>query len=222
MASSCSSDDSPGNQAPEKTILMAPSDKDTDVEITNLELKWSEATDPNNDPVSYQVYLDTVNPPVTMIKENVTDTSITLSEALRHSTTYYWSIVAKDDSGVPSSSAVATFTTKQTSMEKKIIGKWMLESTTDLGTTKQADECSSQTFLEFKEDQSLNVTFYFGDPCRITSEQIYIYKVSEDNTVFLKETVDTYWSHILTIVSLTNTHMQVHIDEGLVYNLAKQ
>lgn len=222
MASSCSSDDSPGNQAPEKTILMAPSDKDTDVEITNLELKWSEATDPNSDPVSYQVYLDTVNPPVAMVTGNLTGTTFTLLEDLQYGTTYYWSIIAQDDGGAQSLSTVATFTTKEKGVDQKIIGKWMVEGLTDSGTFTKANPCNSKSYFEFKANGELDYIAYNGNPCSISSSVLYYYQVSGEDTVYLKVSKDTPTAYVVTIISISDTHMELEVDANLVYSLARQ
>src|SRR5690606_17590568 len=108
----CSKDDGPGNLAPEKASLLTPTNQAKDIEINDIELRWKASNDPNDDQVTNDIYLDTVNPPVTVLKSGVYDVTLGLQEELKYGTTYYWSVVAKDDSGAESDSEVAAFTTR--------------------------------------------------------------------------------------------------------------
>ena len=75
---------------------------------TNNDLSWS-CTDPDGDPLTYDVYFGTTNPPAFKITQTGTtyDTG-TMAEG----TTYYWKIVAKDPYGLSTAGPVWSFTTK--------------------------------------------------------------------------------------------------------------
>jgi len=73
-------------------------------------LHWS-CSDPENDPLWYEVYFGTTNPPG-ILGTFVTDTTYNPGP-LEYNTTYYWKIVAYDDHGNMTEGPVWTFTTKQ-------------------------------------------------------------------------------------------------------------
>jgi hypothetical protein len=76
-------------------------------------LTWS-VTDPEGDPMTYDVYLGTTNTPG-LVKSAVADS--TYSPALLPTTTYFWKVVAKDSHGASSTSVVGTFTTGAKSLD---------------------------------------------------------------------------------------------------------
>lgn len=66
------------------------------VQEATATLEWT-ASDVDNDPLTFDVYFDTVNPPVTKVAENQSET--TLNVDLSPETDYYWKVVVKDDKG---------------------------------------------------------------------------------------------------------------------------
>jgi len=72
-------------------------------------LHWS-CSDPENDPLWYEVYFGTTNPPG-ILGTSVTDTTYNPGP-LEYNTTYYWKIVAYDDHGHATEGPVWSFTTK--------------------------------------------------------------------------------------------------------------
>jgi len=85
------------NYAPFSPVLVAPNLNETVQEIT-ANLQWT-ASDVDNDPLKYDVYFGTVNPPSsTAVSSNQDATSYTTT-TLSPSSTYYWKIVAKDNNG---------------------------------------------------------------------------------------------------------------------------
>jgi hypothetical protein len=58
---------------------------------------WEQATDPDGDTVTYDLYVDSQENPSTLIAENLSTTSFELTENLDFETQYYWKVVAKDD-----------------------------------------------------------------------------------------------------------------------------
>lgn|GEM_PF-3033468 len=72
-------------------------------------LNWS-CTDPDQDPLRYDVYFGTTNPPTRSVATNSPLASLPVS-ALDSATTYYWMVIAKDNHGGMSSSPIWQFTT---------------------------------------------------------------------------------------------------------------
>ena len=72
VLNSCSSDDdgSIANQAPNNFNVV---DVANDADL-QLQLSWEPATDPEDDSVTYQVFLDTINPPQIAIANNLNAT----------------------------------------------------------------------------------------------------------------------------------------------------
>ncbi|MEO0404536.1 MAG: hypothetical protein AAF193_06660, partial [Bacteroidota bacterium] len=74
-------------------------------------LNWGAAVDPDGDPVSYSIYLDTSPNPTTLIAENINNTTYGLTQELSHETLYYWKIVATDPYQATTETSVGSFTT---------------------------------------------------------------------------------------------------------------
>ena len=75
---------------------------------TSLTMTWS-CSDPNGDPLTYDVYFGTTNNPP-LAAGNQTSTSYNPGQ-LNNSTTYYWKIVAKDNQGASTVGPVWSFIT---------------------------------------------------------------------------------------------------------------
>ncbi len=82
------------NQPPNAPNTPSPADGEGGVS-TSSALSWL-CSDPDGDPLTYDVYLDTSNPPTTLIANDIAATSI--SPALAESTIYYWYVIASDGS----------------------------------------------------------------------------------------------------------------------------
>lgn len=83
------------NHIPFVPELVAPN-MNTIEQNTTTDLKWN-ANDVDNDALTFDVYFDTNNPPVSKIGENITDN--TLNVTLEASKDYFWKIVVKDNKG---------------------------------------------------------------------------------------------------------------------------
>ena len=109
--SSCNKEDSspttPANKAPNQPVIVSPPNGATD-QIVPLNLQWI-CVDPENDQLSYNVYLGTTNPPVAEVSIEQSSTNYQIS-TLAPNTKYYWKIVAKDKS-LSTSGPVWNFTT---------------------------------------------------------------------------------------------------------------
>jgi len=97
------------NHPPTQPSNPSPTNGATDVDI-NPVLHWSVCTDPDGDPVTYDVYFGiSSNPP--QIQSGLTVNSYAL-EDLSFGQLYYWKIVANDDNGGSNSSSTWNFTTR--------------------------------------------------------------------------------------------------------------
>ena len=81
------------NQPPNTPTNPNPAHTATNVALTAA-LSWS-GSDPNNDPLTYEVRFGTANPPPQVVA-NQSGTSYDPSGNLANSTTYYWQVIAKD------------------------------------------------------------------------------------------------------------------------------
>jgi hypothetical protein len=103
---SCDKEDD--NQPPDASSNPSPADAATGVSNT-LVLSWT-CSNPDGDSVKYDLYLESINPPNTLIASNLTTTSFALS-SLESNITYYWRINALDSKGAASHGPVWRFTT---------------------------------------------------------------------------------------------------------------
>jgi len=95
------------NYAPNPPGTPSPSNGSTNIDI-NANLGWT-CTDPDGDPLTYDVYFGTSsNPP--LLQGNWPSTSYDLG-TMNYGTLYYWRIVAKDDYGASTSGPIWHFTT---------------------------------------------------------------------------------------------------------------
>ncbi len=101
---------SPGkNQAPTAPTLQSPANGATDISV-NAGLQWLQATDPDQDSVSYDVYCDTNSSPTTKVA-SVTTNIYTFTSALSPSAKYYWRVESNDGNGGATSTLPWSFTT---------------------------------------------------------------------------------------------------------------
>ncbi|HXB13807.1 MAG TPA: GEVED domain-containing protein, partial [Bacteroidia bacterium] len=77
--------------------------------LTNSTLTWSDISASSNQPTTYNVYLDIVNPPEIQVARNLSATSFTPA-TLAPNTKYYYEIVPKNASG-EDSGCIGSFTT---------------------------------------------------------------------------------------------------------------
>lgn len=84
------------NQSPELPTDPSPTDNSADQFLGIISLSWT-CSDPENDPITYDVYFGTVPTPVTLIASAITATSFLLTDTLESLTTYYWRVVAMDN-----------------------------------------------------------------------------------------------------------------------------
>lgn len=219
ILSGCSSDDGPSNRAPEQVVLISPTDQSEGVDIENIDLQWQQVTDPDGDAVSYDVYLDSVNPPVEAVATALNTTSYSITTPLGHETPYYWNVVAKDGSGGESQSGVGMFTTREAYPDELIVGKWFINEQIINGVPDAITDCNKTSYFEFEADGTLSVVIYGGDPCAITSSTILQYSVPDAMTLILS---DGGAPETVSIISLTETELKMMLDATTQYNFIKE
>jgi SusE outer membrane protein len=83
------------NHLPFAPGLISPSNGET---VTGgvITLQW-EASDVDQDDLVYDIYFDSIDPPVTLVSEDQTESSFEFS--LSTTGTYFWKVVVKDENG---------------------------------------------------------------------------------------------------------------------------
>lgn len=95
------------NHLPHAPELVSPTNN-TFIDWGNTTLEWT-ANDIDGDTLSYDVYLDTSNPPTTLISEEQSESTLTISTTT--TTGYYWKVIVKDGNGGESVGQVWSFNT---------------------------------------------------------------------------------------------------------------
>jgi hypothetical protein len=95
------------NQSPNIPASPKPTDNSTSVSKSPT-LSWT-CSDPDRDPLTYDVYFGTIYPPTTKVSSDQSATSLARS-GLADSTTYYWKVIAKDNHSKSTPSPVWQFT----------------------------------------------------------------------------------------------------------------
>ncbi|MER3374841.1 MAG: lipocalin family protein [Allomuricauda sp.] len=215
---SCGGDDGPSNQIPEKAVLTNPAHQTQGADIENLGLQWQQATDPDGDPVLYDVFLGSTNPPMENVTSDLNTTNFSVEGPLEFNTIYYWNISAKDGNGGSSQSEIFSFTTREANPEELIVGKWFINEALINGVPQTITECGKTSYFEFEANGTLTVVQYEGDPCTISSSTILDYSMPDGTTLLLTNGSIT---ETVPIVSLTETTLGL-ILETVQYNFAKE
>ena len=101
--------DGVSNHVPFAPTLVAPA-LNSEIDGTSTILSWS-ASDVDDDPLTYDVYLDTNSDATTKVSENQSTTTFDAT-GLTAATTYYFKVVVKDDNDATSIGQVWSFNTK--------------------------------------------------------------------------------------------------------------
>lgn len=100
----------PANNAPDVPSNPVPQDAAID-QALQLTLNW-DCSDPDQDPLTYDVYFATGNPPATKVLEGTSNASYSTAQ-LQYNTTYFWKVIAMDDEGLTTAGPVWQFTTEE-------------------------------------------------------------------------------------------------------------
>lgn len=100
----------PDNRPPNSFSLLTVSSGADGVELKPT-LVWEVATDPDNDPVTYDLVMDNNTSPNTLIASNLDETEFTFNSSIQSSEVYYWKVIAKDNHGKSTESSIFSFTT---------------------------------------------------------------------------------------------------------------
>ena len=98
------------NDPPTAASNPEPENGATEMAIS-LTLKWESSSDPEGHSFFYKVFGDTLNPPVAVVEDSTTDTTVATGD-LEYGTTYYWQVVTIGSMGDSTSSDVWSFTTE--------------------------------------------------------------------------------------------------------------
>jgi len=96
------------NSPPHAPIIQSPTNGSSGVSIAPT-FVWI-GSDPDNDPLVYDVYIGLTPDDAALVATNITITSYA-PQPLNGQTRYYWFVVARDPSGAEATSVVATFFT---------------------------------------------------------------------------------------------------------------
>ena len=94
------------NYSPFPADLVSPKSEAT-VNAGSIKFEWSGSDADSGDTLTFDIYVDSSNPPTTRIKANHNSSSI--NHPINDSGTYYWKIITKDNSGSNSDSGVSKF-----------------------------------------------------------------------------------------------------------------
>lgn len=101
------------NTLPSSPAIIYPANNATNVESENLTITWTESTDAENDPVTYNVYLGTDKNSMTLEASNLINLEYTIPYTLADQQKYYLSVKAVDGydgSEVANTNSPYTFT----------------------------------------------------------------------------------------------------------------
>ena len=84
--------------------LISPKAEAT-VSAGSIKFEWSGSDADSGDTLTFDIYIDTANPPTTRIKANHTTSSI--NHAINSAGTYYWKVITRDNSGSNSDEGVS-------------------------------------------------------------------------------------------------------------------
>lgn len=101
--------DNTPNQPPTKVNLKSPANN-TDGLSTVTTLEWFATSDPESDPIEYDVYIGEFQDPNTKIATNAQGLLVS-TPSLKAGTTYSWKVVARDNQGNSSDSDIWFFAT---------------------------------------------------------------------------------------------------------------
>lgn len=210
------SESAPENRAPSSFNLIEIPDGATDIEL-QPQLKWEAATDPDDDEVTYQVYLDTQNPPQVSVANNLDMNTFTIEDVLQPATIYHWKVIAKDSNGKTTESDISSFTTRGLTNLEKLPGKWFFES---ISGQPPLSDCAKQSFYLITDDLHYLTEQYSEDSNGDCTKGLVMggaYKVEGNSISFEAQNGFYTWD----IQSLTETKLVLDVG-GEIFTFTKE
>ena len=166
LSCSKSDDDINPNQPPKAFALTVPANNATNIEV-NPVLSWQAAIDPDDDAVTYSVYLDKNTNPATLLKSGLTAVSFAPTTALTNNTVYYWKVVATNGKGAKTESSVFKFTTLATapatvSLPVKVTYRNASGTVIQTNTTTYDTQKRISKFVMVNQNPNLSVVHTFS------------------------------------------------------------
>lgn len=84
---------------------------DVTIDTANAQLEWTASDPDTGDTLSYDVYLDTVDPPQVKVAGDISATTFDASGTVQATTSYYWQVVVKDNKGGETQGQIWKFNT---------------------------------------------------------------------------------------------------------------
>jgi hypothetical protein len=169
-----------GNGAPYEAYDPAPEDGATNINPDISGLNW-DGDDPDNDPITYDVYFGTSTPPP-KVADNMTEASYYIPYTLKFGTKYYWKIVTWDDYGDSTAGPVWSFSTTSTELEVSIIkpdeNKLYFRNKNILSLPKNTIVFGYIDIIAITLDEGIEkIEFYINDALKgVDSTAPYIYR----------------------------------------------
>jgi hypothetical protein len=192
------------NQPPNPPFSPLPCDKECNVSI-KVDLSWN-CSDPDGDPLTYDVYLGTSTPPVKQAA-NISELMFDPGK-LRYETTYYWYIVAFDNQGQSTEGPHWSFTTVKELHYPKVQILYPKGGETLNGTVTiqwhayDIEDTSNLTiFLYYSRNDGETWIPFPDNPQENTGEYVWNTTTVQDGTYLLQvvaQDSDTLISHVIT------------------------
>ena len=210
------------NDAPTTPKLVNPEDgSNVTSSVGRAILSWNASIEADNDPVTYYVFLSNDSSKITL---NATTTTINLQLIdLVANETYFWHVIASDDSLNSSNSSTFNFTVIRDS--DPVINKWTWNNTINISSTNTTPFVAENKTLSFiinasdPDNNSINFTWFinsvnvsyvqnftFNLTNNFTATGSYALKLQvQDNN---SNSVEQEWT-----VTVTNTNREPNLDD---------
>jgi len=156
-------------------------------ESTSQLFTWS-CSDPENDPLTYDVFLGTSHPPSVQIASNQSAKNISRT-GLNNNTQYFWYVIAYDDHGNSTSSPIWHFTTRS-SASVNYTARYSSSVPNIDGVVNSSEWTNANVY---------GITFYRGNDSNPVNATLYL---QHDNTYFyigLQTELSALWDNYLSL-----------------------
>lgn len=149
------------NKLPTVPVLVSPIDNST-AQAVSLDLTWT-ATDPDNDALTFKVFLRNGNDSEVKTFENIKDKKLSLTD-LPFGTKYYWQVEVNDGVNTSVLSAISAFTTiafptTRYSFVKKVKDNNVIFAADDAGKQYQLTSSDKNSWRPRRNNQAQKIAF---------------------------------------------------------------